>query len=156
MSIPRGWARAAGKALLPDLIRQGMSQAESLRHLIKVGYSYRRQDMQKDYRQISGVLKYEKYWSNAPRSTLPNKNMMSEVDLKYPERYKAYFRVRIDNAWTGQEEEAILSAYVRDFQTIEEVEKDMADVWAEKYGDLVSAWLSVKLISVEHNRGFGY
>ena len=71
--------------------------------------------MQRDFRKFSGLIKYEKYWTNTSRSAKPNLNMMSEVDLNYPSKYKFYFRAKFDNAWTGQQDEAILSAFSDDF-----------------------------------------
>lgn len=156
MSLPRGWARSVAQILLPDLVRQGMHSAQALRALQGAGVSYRRQEMLRDYRKYSGLVRYEKYWTGADRRAKPNLNMMAELDLKYPSNFKVYFKAQIENAWTGQPEEVLLSAFTDDLANIEGVENDFLDNFSERYGDLVSEWRSFRLVGVEHNSGFPY
>jgi len=148
--------RAIGRVIIKRLVPQGFGSNYILRAIVNSGASYRRQDMQADVRQISGLHKYEKAVRNVGSNEVIPKGYMIETDLKQPVKYWVtgktnYYIPETDSYITKTE-----SFYTDDLAKKGDWEKIFGDSYDSRYPEADREFVNFNVTSIQHNNGFSY
>lgn len=155
-SVVYGVLRSQVRKMMPGMVRQGMSFRSIARTLRKYGFGYRTTEMLFDWREAEGIWRGEIWSRAAPTGQVFRKGFMTEIDLRFPAKYRVYFDVEKLNPLTGEIEPEVVSMYTDDLLSPEE--------WIDQYelrdikdpSDPNKEIISFQLINVRHNIGEPY
>lgn len=149
--------RAAARAMMPDYIRRGYSATRFRSHLRReFGKAYRWQTLLNDWRQLQGLVK----WQRQVEAVKPNQQIprafMSEADLRLDRRYRLHGYETYLDPETGEEVRKRISWYTNSSLDKEGFEDEyFADRQrSEIYKGLEV--INIEVVGVEHNRTWGY
>jgi len=147
-------ARYAGRALMPGLWNSGLSPNQIYKALrFDYQLSWRRTDMFKDIRQVTGLMKHERQWVDYPVNQKPHQFLFSDVDLPAAQNYRLYAKVDYYNTLTGKTQERMVSFYTDKFNSLNDAENQFRDFFTEKSYSLDEEMRKFTFITGEHNRG---
>jgi len=148
--------RAFGKPFIPQLVRQGLSSGRIIEQLITYGVSYRRKDMLKDIRTITGLTRMESFTRAAdPRKAFPKFGMVDAV-LRKDRKYRVFADLEYRDSLTGETFMKEISMYS---------DNNMGkDLWSEAFlakyeeGEYITARYitDLNIKAVEHQTAWSY
>ena len=149
-------SRAIGRVIIKRLVPQGLGSNAILRAIVKSGYSYRRQDMQKDVRQIAGLHKNEAAVRAVSGNEVVPRGYMVESDLKQPYKYKFYGKSNYYDPFTDSYTTKTESFYTDDLAKKSAWEDEYFDSFGQRCPGPKPELVNFNLTSVEHNKGYSY
>lgn len=158
MALTGTLARAAARALMPDLVQHAYGANRAINYLRARGYRYRRQQMLRDYRYYTGKMKLQDRVQALGPDRLPSRADMVETDLKQPERtYRVFGEVQ----YYDYEAQQYYKKYVSFYDDYLRTKDQWSDEFTRQFGDVYrraynQAIVGVDIFSIEHNRGHLY
>jgi len=151
-----GVLRSQVRKMMPGLVKQGLSFRHIARTLRKAGFGYRTTEMLFDWREAENIWRGEIWSRAAPTGQVFKKGFMTEIDLRFPAKYRVYFAVEKFDPITGELRPDVVSLYTDDLLS--------PDEWIDQYKlrdpsdvtDPDSQIVSFQLINVRHNIGVPY
>ncbi len=149
--------RALGRAMIPNLLKKGVSARGYRRLLIRqFGSSYRWQTVLADFREFNGMLRFEAPVRNLGAEKKPNSNIMTEVTYRRRRRYRGIGRATYRNVDTGEEYQQVISMYDNKFESKQAfTDKYIQDTEKAKYKP---EWeiANIDWYVIQHREGWSY
>lgn len=148
--------RAFGKPFIPQLVRQGLSSGRIISTLKQHGVSYRRTDMLKDIREVTGLARMESFTRAAdPRKAFPKFGMI-ETTLRKDRRYRVFGKLEYRDTLTGETFMKDVSFYTDTNKGKELWDDDFLDQY--EMGEYKPAMYvtDFTIVNVEHQTGWSY
>lgn len=156
MPIAFGIARTIGRTFIPSLVKRGLGGNVIQRYLMSKGLGYRRIDMLKDVREITGLMKMEKYVKAFSGSEKFSKFGMVEHELSKDRRYRVFGRITSTSRDTGEVITQSISFYDDELRSKDNWVKAFQDefIWEKCRPDREIS--KIEITSVEHQQGWSY
>lgn len=156
MPVEFGLARAVARAFIPSWVKLGFGANAITRELKSFGLSYRRINMLKDIRELSGLMKMEKYISKLSDIVVIPKFGLVETELNRDRYYRVFAELEVHNTTTGLNEKRTLSWYDDELKSKSQWIKEFLEEQEEgKYAENEEI-VGISIRSVEHNAGWRY
>lgn len=126
-----GVARAAAHALIPVYVRMGIRAAEAFRQFRREGYTMRRTDWLKSYRERAGLERARPYYESVPRKYRPDPAQLAGWDMRGAPRFKAWGEATFIDMETGELTEKWVSIY----SDVGYGKTEMTDEFDRQFGD---------------------
>jgi len=156
MAVQFGIARAVGRAFIPALVKRGLGSNAIQRYLRAGGFGYRRIDMLKDVREITGLMRMEKYVKAVSGSAKFPKFGMVEHGLGKDRRYRVFADMQVEDMATGETKSKTVSFYDDELRSKDKWAEAFEDQYAEGQYETGEIITSVDIRSVEHQPGWAY
>ena len=150
------FARAAGRVIIKSLVPTGLGSNAIIRRLIRSGYSYRRQDMLADVRQVSGLHKYERAVRDVGANEVIPRGYMFDSDLKQPYKYRVYGKTNYYDPDTDSYVTVSESFYTDDLAKKGDWEEIYSDSYTDRYPEGGLEFTNFNITSIEHHKGYSY
>ena len=148
--------RAFGKPFIPQLVRQGLSSGRIISTLIEHGVSYRRQDMLRDIREVTGLARMESFTRAAdPRQAFPKFGMI-ETELRKDRRYRVFGKLEYRDTLTGETFEKNVSFYTDTNKGKDLWDEDFLDQYEMGEYKPAKYVTGFNIVNVEHQAGWSY
>lgn len=156
MGVVGGMNRAIFRALIPSWLRQGYSPTAIIRHASSLGYGVRKQWGLAQIREYQGFFRHEKAVTDWPSDRIPHRGLMTEVELKYPRKYRVFADADHFNWETGQSEKRVVSFYTDELSPYDNWESRYIEQKEEAEYRVFETVVSLKVRGIEHNKGWRY
>lgn len=154
MALP---IRAIARAVMGSWIASGASAAAFTKYLqATFGAAYRRTTLLADWREISGLARFEHAVRGLSNNKIPSPFMMVEHVLRREAKYRIHAEATFYNTDTGEEERRKISWYTDTSGT--------KDDWISEYGDYMATtelypyitMYDAEIYNIEHYDGKPY
>ena len=152
-----GPVRAYARLQMGRWAKAGWSAAKIRTRLQdKHGQAYRWQTLLADYREFTGLAKYEKQMKDYSGVKAVPRNWMEEIQLRQARKYRLIGQATYYDAETGKEFKKYVSMYTDDRMS--------KDGWTTQFGDLKRAYqyqegwdlVDIEWEGIQHNKGYDY
>lgn len=157
MSIAALSMRSIGRALMPAAINAGLSATAFRKQLVRdYGSAYRWQNLLADWREFSGMVRWERNVRATASERVIPRAWYTEVDLRRERRYRIHAYQEYYDEETGEVEERRVSWYTNQMKSKGEMEddyvnkRDTAQLYPGKH------ILKLEIYAVEHNQTWDY
>ncbi len=149
--------RAVARAMMPAFIKQGVSAGAFRRRLIRqFGSAYRWQVLLGDYREFSGMQRFESAVKSLRPSAKPSPTIMTELRMRRERRYRGIGRATYRNLETGEEYTQNISMYDDKFDSKQAfTDTFIEDKRKAEYKPEYEI-VSIDWYVIQHNEGWSY
>jgi len=153
--ISGGLARAAAWALAPVYVRVGLGANAAFRAFKRAGYTMRRTDWLKTYREQSGLERARPYYESVPRKYSPDPAKLAGWDLKDAPRYKAWGRATFMDIETGDLTEKWISMYDDQLRSKDEYTDEFTRQFGDRFVEYNSQLVDITWTDMVQNIRYG-
>lgn len=150
-----GVARAAAHALIPVYVRVGLGANAAFRAFRKAGYTMRRTDWLKSYREKSGLERARPYYEAVPRKYRPDPAQLAGWDMRDAPRYKAWGRATFIDQETGDLTEKWISMYDNELRSKDEYTAEFDRQFGDRFKEYNSQLLDITWTDMVQNIRYG-
>ena len=150
------FARAAGRVIIKRLVPSGLGANAILRAIKEAGHSYRRKEMLRDVRQISGLHKHESAIRAINKNEVVLRSYMEEMDLKQAHKYKIYGKTNYYDPDTDSYITVTESFYTDDLAKKGDWEEIYSSSYDKRYPKAGREFVNFNMTAGEHNAGYSY